>query len=55
MHIDGSIKDDEDFDAVVPMPLVGFIGPVQPDGSAVDLRKIEGTPSSISSKRVYVT
>ncbi|MCG8359467.1 MAG: hypothetical protein MI920_28205 [Kiloniellales bacterium] len=55
MHIDGSIKDDEDFHAVVSMPPVGFIGPVQPDGSSVDLRKIEGTPSSISSKRFYIT
>ncbi len=41
VHVDRAVEDHEDLGPVVDVPDVGLVGPVQPDGSAVDLCDVE--------------
>jgi len=48
VHVDGTIKDNEDLWPIVYVPDVGLIGPVQPDRCIVDLRNVQCAPRTLS-------
>lgn len=51
MHIDMAAQYDKRFGAIVFVPDVGLIGPVEPDGRTVDLDEVASTPGAIGSER----
>lgn len=50
VHVHGSVQDDEDLGALVYVPDVGLVRPVQAHGGIVDLGDVEGAPRAISGE-----
>ncbi len=44
MHVDHAIQDNNDFRAAIDMPMMGLVGPVQPDNGAPDPRTVQVAP-----------
>ena len=50
MHVNRAIKDDEHFGAVIHVPLIGRIGPMQPDGRVADAVDIQRLPRGLAGE-----
>lgn len=50
-HVDFAGEHREHLRAVVHVPIVGLVGPMQADGRAVDLRQVAGAPRTLRPER----
>ncbi|HMO43697.1 MAG TPA: hypothetical protein PKB04_10345, partial [Phenylobacterium sp.] len=54
MHIDLAVKDDERFSAVVDVPAIGFVGPMQAHAGALDFHQVPRPPGAVRSESADV-
>lgn len=50
VHVHGAVEDDEDLRAVVDVPRVGLVGPVEFRGRLVELAEVESASRAVGSE-----
>ena len=50
VHVNCAIEDHENLRSIVDVPVVGLVGPMQPDSRVLDLGDVQGTPRTVGGE-----